>query len=67
MLILSRRLDESLILTTDDGLHIEIKVIDFSHTPHGNHKVQLGINADKSVKILREELIDGEPKARVPR
>jgi carbon storage regulator len=47
MLILSRKAGETLLINDD----IEIKIIDVS-----GDKVKIGIDAPKSVKILRNEL-----------
>lgn len=59
MLVLSRKLHESVILRlqTDDGVEKEvvIKVIDI-----GSRKVRIGFETDKDVTILREELVTGE-------
>jgi carbon storage regulator CsrA len=59
MLVLSRKLHESVILRlqTDDGVEKEvvIKVIDI-----GTRKVRIGFETDKDVTILREELVTGE-------
>jgi carbon storage regulator len=52
MLVLSRRLNESVVLP---DLGISIKVIRFS----GN-QVRLGFSAPSDVKILRGELADNE-------
>lgn len=51
MLILSRKVDESVIVKSNEG-DIEIVV-----TEIGGGKVRLGINAPKGCKILREELL----------
>lgn len=50
MLVLSRKIDESIII--DDG-RIIVKVIDI-----GGGKVRIGIEADRSVKVLRSELLE---------
>lgn len=49
MLILSRKLEESIII--DDN--IEIKVVEL-----GNGRVKLGISAPREIEILRKELYD---------
>ena len=49
MLILSRRVGESLVI----GQDIVIKVLDVQ-----GQKVQLGVEAPKDVKVLRPELRD---------
>ncbi len=51
MLILSRRTDESIIITTPEGQEIEVYVLGVK----GN-QVRIGIEADESIQILRSEL-----------
>lgn len=53
MLNLTRRPNESIVITTADGQEIEVVVLGVK----GN-QVRLGIAADKSVEILRAELLD---------
>jgi carbon storage regulator CsrA len=54
MLILSRRLDEKVILTLPDGERVTIQVIGFkSGTPL---TVRLGFDAPKEIAIHREEV-----------
>jgi len=53
MLVLARRQDESLIITTPAGEEIKILVMD---AYHGFAK--LGIDAPADFKILREELCE---------
>ncbi len=59
MLVLSRRLMESVVLQvkTADGTtkDVLVKVIDI-----GSRKVRLGFETDPDVTILREELIAGK-------
>jgi len=52
MLILARRQDESLVITTPNGEEIKVLVMD---AYHGFAK--LGIEAPADFKILREELL----------
>lgn len=49
MLILSRKLDESIII--DD--HIEIKIIDIKE-----NSVRIGISAPKNIPVFRKEVFD---------
>jgi len=49
MLVLSRKLNEKIIIGED----IEVTVISIE-----NGSVQLGINAPKNIEILREELLE---------
>lgn len=49
MLVLTRKLNESLII----GDFIEVTIIEIS-----NGSVRLGINAPKHIKVLRKEIID---------
>ncbi len=55
MLILTRRPDESLVMTTPEGEQVEIVVLGVK----GN-QVRLGLIADKSITIVRSELLDNE-------
>ena len=58
MLVLSRKRDEKIVLRTEHGEQIELTVVRID-----NNKVRLGIDAGKSVTILRSELVD--PVAKV--
>jgi len=53
MLNLTRRPNESIVITTADGQEIEVVVLGVKGS-----QVRLGIAADKSVEILRAELLD---------
>lgn len=55
MLVLSRKKNESIILTLPSGDTIRVSVVDLYHG-----KVRLGFEASKEVKIFREELLKGE-------
>ena len=55
MLILTRRPNESLVITTVDGQEIEVVILGVK----GN-QVRLGIAADESIEILRTELLDSD-------
>ena len=57
MLILSRLTGESVYLFTEDGTKIEIKHLGYKNYK-GTQATIMGINAPKSVKILREELLE---------
>ena len=55
MLILTRRIGETIIIETPAGERIEVAVLDVK----GN-QVRIGTNAPADVKILREELVGRE-------
>lgn len=55
MLVLTRRVGESVVMTTADGQEIEMKVLG----QIGN-QVRLGFEADKSIDIVRSELLDDQ-------
>lgn len=55
MLNLTRRPNESVVITTTDGQKIEVVVLGVK----GN-QVRLGIAADESIEILRAELLDSD-------
>lgn len=52
MLVLSRREHERIIVTTEDGIEIQVCVVRIK-----GHRVQLGIDAPKSINIKRQELV----------
>lgn len=57
MLILTRKQDEKIVITTPDGIRITVMVVAIR-----GDKVRLGIEAPKDVAIHREEIqaaIDG--------
>jgi carbon storage regulator len=58
MLVLSRKRDEKILLTTNEGEQIELTVVRID-----NNKVRLGINASDKVSILRSELV--QPNAKI--
>lgn len=53
MLILKRKLGEAIIITTESGEKIEIKVSEIS-----DGRVKLGLDASKSISILRKEVVE---------
>ena len=53
MLALSRKIGESLILTLEDGRKIQVQVVDVD-----GRRVRIGIDAPKSVRVLRGEVCD---------
>lgn len=61
MLVLTRKVGEAIILETTDG-PIKIMI-----TKKSEHSFKFGIDAPKSVLILREELLDRERKEDNPR
>ena len=52
MLVLKRKL-EAIIITTQSGETVEIKVSEISEG-----RVKLGIDADKSIAVLRKEVVE---------
>lgn len=50
MLVVSRKADESIIIETEQGEPIEIKLLSI------DNQVRIGINAPKGCKIWRKEL-----------
>lgn len=52
MLVLSRKLDESIRIITSDGV-IEVKIVD-----HHRGNIKLGFDAPDSVAIFREEIYE---------
>jgi carbon storage regulator len=56
MLVLSRGEDERLLLTLPDGRTVTVLVVAV-----GRGRVRLGVDAPRDVKVLRAELLDGEP------
>jgi carbon storage regulator CsrA len=60
MLVLSRKRDEKIILRTKDGDEIELTVVKID-----SNKVRLGIAASEEITILRSELIEHEPVAKI--
>jgi carbon storage regulator CsrA len=57
MLVLSRKLDEKIMLNTEDGQKIEITVVRIE-----SNKVRIGIEAGQGVTILRSELLERTKK-----
>ena len=57
MLVLTRKIGERLILTTEQGERIEILLI-----AARCDKAKVGVEAPQSVKVMREELIQTEGK-----
>ncbi len=53
MLVLTRRVDESIMLGDD----IEIKVVDV-RGGRGNYSVRIGIEAPRHITVLRKEVYD---------
>lgn len=61
MLLLTRRPQETIIVTTPDGTEIRFTIMGLK----GN-QVRLGIDAPKDVDIVREEIADRPPPTDVP-
>ena len=55
MLILSRKHNESITITTPSGENIEITILEGKGT-----QVKVGIDAPKDYLILRDELLDDD-------
>ena len=53
MLVLKRKLGEAIIITTQSGETVEIKVSKISEG-----RVKLGIDAEKSISVLRKEVVE---------
>lgn len=56
MLVLSRKTDEAVILTTAAGEVITVVPVEIRGNRGGGRKVRLGFNAPPSVTIHREEV-----------
>lgn len=52
MLILTRKTNEAIILTTDDGQEVRLVVLAIK-----GQQVKIGFEADQSVEIVRAELL----------
>jgi len=61
MLLLTRRPQETIILTTTDGTEVRVTVMGVT----GN-QVRVGISAPRSVTIVREEIAGREPPRDLP-
>lgn len=55
MLILTRRSGEAIIATTADGTRITVRVVSIN-----GGQIRIGLDAPKSVHIIREELLGTE-------
>ena len=53
MLVLKRKLGEAILITTQSGETVEIKVSEISEG-----RVKLGIDAEKSIAVLRKEVVE---------
>lgn len=56
MLVLARKEAQSIVIDTTDG-PIEVYMVRL--TKKGGNKAMIGIDAPKSCRVLRKELIDG--------
>ncbi len=61
MLVLSRRIDESIIIEGSDG-PIEVRVVRVQDGERG-YRVRLGIQAAEHVSIDRKEIYESKQKA----
>lgn len=55
MLVLSRKKDEDILITTAEGRVVTIRVVEIV-----GDKVRLGFEADESVIIMRTELVNSK-------
>jgi carbon storage regulator len=57
MLVLSRKANQTVIVTLPDGREMRVTVVDIDR-----NKIRLGFDAPDDVKIMREELVrrDGQ-------
>ncbi|TWT57701.1 hypothetical protein KOR42_10650 [Thalassoglobus neptunius] len=53
MLVLSRHVDEDIVITLEDGRRIEIKAVAMR-----GDRVRIGITAPRTIKILRAEILE---------
>jgi sRNA-binding carbon storage regulator CsrA len=56
VLILSRKVDEGLVLTCPDGTRIDVMVTDIRKLASGRPVAKLGITAPAAVLVRRDEL-----------
>jgi carbon storage regulator len=61
MLVLSRRVDEKILITAGDQV-IVVTLVDVR-----GEKVRIGIDAERSVSVMRAELLERKPEGRGPR
>lgn len=57
MLVLSRRNEETIVITDENGLNIVIQVLNIRY-----RDVKIGIDAPRDIKIMRGELLDKSRK-----
>lgn len=53
MLVLKRKIGEAILITSKSGEQIEVKVSEISEG-----RVKLGIDADRSISVLRKEVVE---------
>lgn len=53
MLVLTRKLNEEIVVSTPEGDHVVIKVLKLH-----SGEVRLGIDAARDIKIMRREIMD---------
>lgn len=58
VLVLSRKVDEAIVLTCPDGTRIEVMVTDIRRADTGRAYAKLGITAPDAVLVRRDELPD---------
>jgi carbon storage regulator CsrA len=60
MLVLTRKIGQMIIITLEDGREIEVLLLELK-SGNGQKEATIGIEADKSIKIMRREIIDRKP------
>ena len=61
MLKLTRRVGESIVLTLPDGRTVTVTVVDKRRLLSGEESVRIGVTADRSVPVMRQELLEETP------
>jgi sRNA-binding carbon storage regulator CsrA len=60
MLALTRKIGQMIIITLEDGREIELILLELK-VRNGQKEATIGIEADKSIKIMRREIVDRKP------
>lgn len=64
MLILSRRLDEEVVVTTPSGEQIVVCVTDFQGLSGDDPQVKLGFSCDRAIQVHRREVHEAIKRTR---